>query len=123
VVLVLCGLYFAVAFAGQAWKAKTLGETLSAERATLRTQQATNAELQTRLDGLTGSAYDTYAERVAREKLGMVKPGDRAVLVVPDPKAPSLAEEPAPLPADLSAPQAAPPPQPVWRQWVAVFFP
>ena len=122
IVLLMCGFYFAIAFAGQAWKAKSLGETLAVEQARLERQEATNRELQARLDFLNGKGYDAYVERVAREKLGMVKPGDRAVFVVPDKNAPSR-EPKAPLPPEPSDLPVESPAQPVWRQWVSIFFP
>lgn len=122
IVLLLCGFYFALAFAGQAWKARALSETLAAEQARLQAQEATNAELQARLDRLNGKEYAIFAEQTARKHLGMIKPGDKAVFVVPDPDAPSV-EPSAPLQPDPSAAPAPEQEQPVWRQWVSVFFP
>ncbi len=122
VVLLLCGFYFALAFAGQAWKAKGLGEMLAAEQAKLDSLEAQNAKLENRLSFLQGKGYDAYVEGVARSKLGMVKKGDKALFVVPDPKAPSR-EAKAPLPAGTETTPRQSLPEPTWEQWVHVFFP
>ncbi len=123
VVLLLCGCYFALAFAGQAWKARGLAETLAAEKAVLAQQELEKAKLQERLDYLSGPGYDVYVERTAREKLGMAKKGDVALFVVPDSSAPSRRIS-MPLPAIAPATRTEPQPQlPVWKQWIEVFFP
>lgn len=122
IVLLLCGAYFAVAFAGQAWKAKTLGETLGRERAVLARQEAQNRALEARLRYLRGKGYAAYAERVAREDLQMAKPGDHYVFVVPQ-EVKATAAQPIALPVQKERPAPPPPPRPVWRQWLEVFFP
>lgn len=122
VVLLMCGCYFALAFAGQAWKAQGLDEALDAERAKLSQQEAINRRLQARLNFLNGPGYDAYAERVAREKLGLAKEGDVTLFVVPDVEAPSRRPQP-PLPGKARTPAPQPAPSPVWRQWAEVFFP
>lgn len=121
-VLLMCGLYFALAFTGQAWKARGLGERLAAERATLAEQQAANARLQARVDFLNGPGYEEYVERTAREQLGMAKPGDVSLFIVPDSNAPKV-EPSVPLPEQVKKAAPPAPAQPVWRQWVAIFFP
>lgn len=121
VVLVLCGLYFAVAFAGQAWRAKELTATLDAERAKLAEHHQVNRELEVRAAYLRGPGYAVYAERTARTKLGMVKPADTPLFVVPDRTAPVERPE-TPLP--VAEPKPAPTPaRPTWRQWLEVFAP
>lgn len=123
VVLLLCGVYFALAFASQAWKAKSLGETLLQEQRALSVQQAENTGLEARLSYLNGPGYPVYVERTARAKLSMAKPGDVPLFVVPDPNAPSREPE-TPLPAsDTASLMESDPVLPVWRQWVAIFFP
>lgn len=122
VVLLMCGVYFALAFAGQAWKAKGLAESLSVEEARLQEQTLTTDELRARLELLSGKGYDTYVERTAREKLSMARPGERAVFVVPDENAPTRAPS-IPLPLEPAQPVIATPKEPIWRQWVSVFFP
>ncbi len=121
VVLLMCGCYFALAFAGQAWKAKGLGETLQLEQAKLVSQEKTNRQLQARLDFLNGPGYEAYVENVARAQLGMAKPGDISLFVVPDPRAPG--QDKAPLPPLELGSTTGTVPEPVWRQWLAVFFP
>lgn len=123
VVLLMCGVYFALAFASQAWKAKGLGETLAQEQHTLAVQQAENSKLEARLSYLNGPGYPVYVERTARAELSMAKPGDVPLFVVPDPNAPNREPE-SPLPASDTAALAEPDPVlPIWRQWVSIFFP
>lgn len=122
VVLLMCGCYFALAFAGQAWKAKGLGETLAVERAELASQERVNQRLQARLGFLSGPGYAAYVERTARAQLGMAKPGDVSLFVVPDPHAPTREPVAALPPMEIQAPPA-PVHEPAWRQWLAVFFP
>ena len=120
-VLLLCAAYFALAFVAQAWKARNLNQVLVQERAKLEQQEARNRELQEQLEMLSGKEYSVYVERVAREKLGMVKPGDIPVFVVPNPQAPkrqqkvlTAGEEQTGTnrQSDIS----------VWRQWISVLL-
>jgi cell division protein FtsB len=58
---------------------------------------------------------DTAIEAVAREQLGLVKPGDRAVVLLG--LGPAITEG-APPPPTAPAPVRVPP----WRQWLDYFF-
>jgi hypothetical protein len=55
---------------------------------------------------------DTAIESIAREQLGLIKPGDHPLVLVVQ----SAQASPAPTPAP-----AAPPP-PAWRQWWDYLF-
>lgn len=123
VVLLLCGCYFALAFAGQAWKARGLSEVLAAEEATLLQQKLEVAQLEARLEYLSGPEYDLYVERTAREKLGMARKGDVTLFVVPEAGAPSR-ESSTPLPELEPKVESRPAERlPTWKQWLKVFFP
>jgi cell division protein FtsB len=60
---------------------------------------------------------DAAIEKNAREQLGLVKPGDNALIIDPPPGG----ERPAA--SDAAARSAAPPPEPpTWQQWWELFF-
>lgn len=95
--------------------------------------KARNDKLQNQLDYLKGPGFDVYAERVAREALGLAKPGETVILPL-DPT-PQTINAPAPTPvavaaasnssATLTPPQIVTP-QPkneaVWQHWVDLVF-
>ena len=55
---------------------------------------------------------DAYIEKVAREQLNLIKPGETAVVIVA-----------APAPAIVAAtPPPPPPPTPNWQRWWNLFF-
>jgi hypothetical protein len=56
---------------------------------------------------------DAAIESIAREQLGLIRPGDHPVVLVSQPSA----DQPAPSPS-----RSAPPAEPVWRQWLDYFF-
>jgi cell division protein FtsB len=60
---------------------------------------------------------DAYVEKIARERLKMVRPGDSAVVVIPR----SVEQAPAtvPVPATEVAEEE---PEPNWQQWWNLFF-
>ncbi len=59
---------------------------------------------------------DEYVERIAREELKWVKPGEIAVVPIP------LNEEPPPIPEAYSAPTQPPQRESHWQEWWALFF-
>lgn len=59
---------------------------------------------------------DVAIETIAREQLGLVKPGDHALAIAAD-SAPRQQSAATPV-----APAAPPPPPPAWRQWFDLFF-
>jgi cell division protein FtsL len=84
---------------------------LRAEVVALRDE---NIRLQQQLED---ARTDTAIETIAREQLGLIKPGDKPLV---------MAATSAPSDAPAQAPAASPPPQadprPVWRQWWDQFF-
>jgi cell division protein FtsB len=73
----------------------------------LRTE---NVQLQKQLED---ARTDAAIETIAREQLGLIKPGDHALVLVSQSAQPTAAPAPAPAP---------PPPTPIWRQWWDYFF-
>jgi cell division protein FtsL len=82
---------------------------LNREADALRTEilglRSENIQLQKQIEQ---ARTDTAIETIAREQLGLIKPGDHPLVLVPQsPQPPAAAPTPAP----------APPPPPAWRQW------
>jgi cell division protein FtsB len=89
---------------------------LNQEAAGLRTEVLQLREQNIQLQGQIEQARtDAAIETIAREQLGLIKPGDHPLVFVSD------AAQPAAAPAPAS-PTAASPPTPVWRQWWDYFF-
>lgn len=84
-------------------------EALRVQIAGLRQQ---NIDLQQKIED---ARTDGAIEKIAREQLGLIKPGDHAVVLVSQ-RDSSSAQQPAPA----ASPAAAP--KPVWRQWWDYFF-
>ena len=94
------------------------GYQLSQEEAALRTDiirlREENLKLQAELKDVRG---DAFIEGVAREQLGLVKPGDRAIVLVGPPQTtapvttapPTTAPEPAARRPEPAAERSAPP--------------
>jgi cell division protein FtsL len=85
-------------------------EALQAEVVGLR---AENLQLQLAIER---ARTDTAIETIAREQLGLVKPGDHPVVLI----SPTTAGTSAGTPAESSQPARPPTPTsspPVWRQW------
>ncbi|MGI9144942.1 MAG: FtsB family cell division protein [Chloroflexota bacterium] len=78
-------------------------EVLRAEVLDLRSE---NIRLQ---QDIERARADTAIETIAREQLGLIKPGDRPVVLV--------ASSPAPSPALATRADLPPPAPPAWRQW------
>ncbi len=62
---------------------------------------------------------DEYIEKVAREELGLTKPGEVSVaLVLPEDRRPSYLM-PTPTPLPIAVPSGTP--TPIWQKWLVVF--
>ena len=89
---------------------------LNQEAAGLRTEvlqlREQNIQLQQQIEQ---ARTDTAIETIAREQLGLIRPGDHPLVFVSD------STQPAPAPAPAPAAPAGPP-APVWRQWWDYFF-
>jgi cell division protein FtsB len=74
----------------------------------------TNAELQERLEYVSS---DAYVEKIARERLKMVKAGETAVVVIPASTEQSSLPG-APVAREAAEEQA----KPYWQQWANLFL-
>jgi cell division protein FtsL len=83
-------------------------EALQAEVVGLR---AENVQLQ---QDIERARTDTAIETIAREQLGLVRPGDRPVVLIGQSSAPAATPSPNP--------PAPAPAAPVWRQWWDYLF-
>src|SRR5262245_22126069 len=81
-------------------------DALRGEIAALKNE---NLDLQRQIDA---ARSDTAIETIAREQLGLIKPGDHPLVVISQ----------GPPPASAKVEQPPPPPKPVWRQWWEFFF-
>ncbi|MBV9120289.1 MAG: septum formation initiator family protein [Chloroflexi bacterium] len=98
-------LYFAAAFAGELITSQRIGQQVSTLTGDIDRLRADN----TRLTAQVAEAKsDAFVEREARDKLGLIRPGDVPVVVVNTPP-------PAPPP-----PPATPPASPNWQRWAAL---
>ncbi|MBV9169114.1 MAG: septum formation initiator family protein [Chloroflexi bacterium] len=88
-------------------------DALRAEVVALRGQ---NIQLQ---QDIEDARTDVAIERIAREQLGLVKPGDKPLVLLGD----AASAPPAQPSAAAGAGPARPADQrPIWRQWWDVFF-
>ena len=110
-VLVVPFLLYALFATGQkALDNYRLNQQADALRAEIRDLRNENIALQQQiLDART----DASIEKIARQQLGLVKPGDTPLVLIPSEGGPSSQAEASPPP---------PSPQPVWRQWWVYFF-
>jgi cell division protein FtsL len=98
-------LALAVAFGGAYWDEYQLGREAAGLTRELERLQRQNAQLREEIRLLN---TPEYIERLAREQLGLVKPGEIAVILVQP--------TPAPTPAPAAPRQAV---DPWWSRWFA----
>jgi cell division protein FtsL len=93
-------------------------DALQAQIASLRAQ---NVQLQQQIED---ARTDTAIETIAREQLGLIKPGDHPLVLVTDGSAVAAQVASGTAPAGVAAQPStpAPPPEPTWRQWWDYFF-
>jgi cell division protein FtsL len=105
-------LYALVATGQKALDNYRLNQEAAGLRAEVLQLREQNIQLQQQIEA---ARTDAAIETIAREQLGLIKPGDHPLVLVADSSQPAAA--PAP-------PAAAPPalPEPVWRQWWDYFF-
>ena len=103
-------LYALVATGQKALDNYRLNQEAGGLRAEVVALRAENIELQKQIEQ---ARTDGAIEAVAREQLGLIRPGDRPLVLISDqPAAPASPRQEPP----------APPPPPVWRQWWDYFF-
>jgi len=87
---------------------------LNREADALRTEildlRADNIQLQQQIEQ---ARTDTAIETIARQQLGLIRPGDHPLVLV---------SQAAPQPAAAPTPAPTPPPVPAWRQWWDYLF-
>ena len=85
---------------GPARQAYQQRELMRQEQARLQELEERNAELRSRLERLKDPAY---REKLAREQLGVVRPGETAYVVVPPPSSHDAGRRPRPVPKGWAA--------------------
>jgi cell division protein FtsL len=103
-------LYALVATGQKAAENYQLNQQADALRVQIAQLRDQNVQLQQQIER---ARTDAAIETIAREQLGLIKPGDHPLVLVQDD---ATKTPPAP------APQPAPPPKAVWRQWWDQFF-
>jgi cell division protein DivIC len=101
-------LYFAAAFAGELIASQRIDAQVRAITLDIDRLRVDNTRLKSQV---TEAKTDAFVEREARERLGLVRPGDVPVVVVN-----------APAPAKLPDP-APPPPKAHWERWRELLLP
>src|SRR4051812_16814521 len=84
VLLIVALIGFLGLFLWQSLQIKKMQDEYDQKRVELAAVQDRNNRLQEHLDFYKGPGYMLYVEMVAREALGMAKPGETVVLPVPD---------------------------------------
>jgi cell division protein FtsB len=106
----LAVLYLVLITGQRALEAYRINQEVDAVRRDIEALRTRNIELQAEL---SGGRLDEDIERIARDELGMVRPGDQPVVLVwPDGSTRRGTESPEPKPAT----------EPSWRTWLRLFF-
>ncbi len=100
-------LYFGAAFTGELLESQRIAGQVATLNLNIGQLKAQNARLSA---AVAEAKTDTFVEQQARDKLGMVKPGDNPVIITNAPSAP-----PPPAPAVPAAPPTH------WQQWASLF--
>jgi cell division protein FtsB len=129
IALVIVGLVvFVTLFLYQSLQIQSKQNEYNKSKQELALLQERNDQLQEHLDFYKGPGYLLYVEKVAREALNMVKPGETVVLATQPDGRPAVAPAQSPAPADSTAPpaaatdgQAAAKTKSNWQNWLAFF--
>jgi|SRR3954468_21927704 len=106
-------LLYALAMTGQkAVENYQLNQQANALRTQIVDLRTQNVQLQQQIEQ---ARTDAAIETIAREQLGLIKPGDHPLVLIPDGSRPPSA-------ASATTPQPAPAPEATWRQWWNYFF-
>ena len=106
----LTAVYLAVLSGQRALDGYRAREQVAAAARDIESLRQTNLQLQAELNG---AIRDAEIERIARNELGLVKPGDRAVVLTwPAGLMPAAQPEPAGASAN----------NPRWKAWLRLFF-
>jgi cell division protein FtsB len=106
----LAVLYLVLLTGQRTLEAYRVNQGVDSVRRDIEAQRARNIQLQTEL---SSARLDEDIERIARDELNMVKPGDQAVVLVwPD----------RDVKRDSEAGVGRSAPEPTWRTWLRLFF-
>lgn len=121
--LIALGIVGVIAFIGlflfQQVQIRKMDADLRQKKTLLGTVEERNNTLQQHLDFYNSPGYMLYVEKVAREGLGLAKPGETVILTVADKTttAPQEAKtNPTPEPTVTQAPK-----KPGWQNWFGFF--
>lgn len=110
-------------FLWQALQIKKMQDEYDHKKVELAAVQDRNNRLQEHLDFYKGPGYMLYVEMVAREALGMAKPGETVVLTVPDDgTSGAVASSPNSSSPGANAPPVTAQKKPNWRNWLDFFI-
>ncbi len=128
IALVIVGLLvFVVLFLYQSLQIQSKQNEYNQTKQELALLQERNDQLQEHLDFYKGPGYLLYVEKVAREALNMVKPGETVVLATQPDGRPAVAPASPAATADSTAPPAAAASDQAaatksnWQNWLAFF--
>lgn len=126
VVMIVALVGFLGLFLWQSVQIQKMQGEYNRQQADLAAVQERNGQLQEHLDFYKGPGYLLYVEKVAREALGLVKPGETVVLAVSDTNTASSTAGPSvanPAVKSQSTLQPAGPPKPKqnWQNWLQFF--
>ena len=129
IALVIVGLVvFVTLFLYQSLQIQSKQNEYNKSKQEMALLQERNDQLQEHLDFYKGPGYLLYVEKVAREALNMVKPGETVVLATQPDGRPAVAPAQPPAPADSTAPpaaatdgQSAAKTKSNWQNWLAFF--
>lgn len=116
-----------VAFVGvfiwQSIRIKEMQAEFQEKQTALKAVEERNNRLQEHQDFYNSPGYMLYVEKVAREALGLAKPGETVVLAVPD-KGLAGPANPSTKPTTEAANSANAPSgkKPSWQNWFGFFF-
>jgi cell division protein FtsB len=109
----LAALYLVLLIGQRALDAYRINQQIENVRHEISSLQSRNLELQA---DLSSARADEEIERIAREELGYVRPGDRPIILLWPEGHPPVAES-APAPTLSSASSR----EPNWRSWLRLF--
>ncbi len=115
-VVAVCVLFVLAVVGGKAVQGYEMRQEAKAMERRIDQLKRENRQLGQQLDYYRS---DEYVEKVAREELGLVRPNDVAVIVVP-----SDGPRTSPMPAIPTPTPAAVPPKeevPTWQRWLSLF--
>jgi cell division protein FtsB len=111
---VLCVvIYFMLAFADQAWRARALQAEVEEQRAAIASIQSENNVLRDQIHVYESDAYVDYVEARARRDLNLAHPGETVLMVRWGPRT-----EIAPAPGAAEDVTVA---EPNWMRWIDAF--